>query len=100
MAFLTSNNPFCARCQLMCTPDMVIRYYIVHSVVLSFLSLPSPFPPPSVITQHSTLARKFHEVMSDYNLVQEEYRDKTKDRITRQLKYSKSISVRNEDTVC
>ena len=39
-------------------------------------------------TQYSTLARKFHDVMSEYNQVQEEYRDKSKDRITRQLKYS------------
>jgi t-SNARE complex subunit (syntaxin) len=38
--------------------------------------------------QHSTLARKFHDVMSEYNQVQEEYRDKSKDRITRQLKYT------------
>lgn len=84
----------------MCTPVMVRRHCIVHSVILPFLSLPSSFPPPSVITQHSTLARKFHEVMSDYNQVQEEYRDKSKDRITRQLKYSKFISVRNEKTLC
>ena len=40
------------------------------------------------LCQHSTLARKFHDVMSEYNQVQEEYRDKSKDRITRQLKYS------------
>ena len=42
-------------------------------------------------TQHSTLARRFHEVMSEYNQVQEEYRDKSKDRITRQLKYSERV---------
>lgn len=38
--------------------------------------------------QYSTLSRKFTEVMADYNQVQEEYREKCKDRITRQLKYT------------
>lgn len=35
--------------------------------------------------QHSTLARKFVEVMSDYNTTQSEYREKCKGRIQRQL---------------
>ena len=41
-----------------------------------------------VLSQYSTLSRKFTEVMAEYNTVQEEYREKCKDRITRQLKYS------------
>lgn len=35
--------------------------------------------------QHSTLARKFVEVMSDYNTTQSDYREKCKARIQRQL---------------
>ena len=52
------------------------------------------------LCQHSTLARKFHDVMSEYNQVQEEYRDKSKDRITRQLKYSEEGEGRACVCVC
>ncbi len=38
--------------------------------------------------QYTTLSRKFHEVMSEYNGELDEYRDKNKDRIKRQLGYS------------
>ena len=38
--------------------------------------------------QFTTLSRKFRDVMSEYSQVQSEYRDKCKDRIQRQLKYS------------
>lgn len=38
--------------------------------------------------QYATLSRKFHDVMSEYNQVQEDYRDKCKERIQRQLKYT------------
>lgn len=38
--------------------------------------------------QYATLSRKFRDVMGDYNQVQEDYRDKSKDRIQRQLKYT------------
>ena len=36
-------------------------------------------------TQHSTLSRKFIEVMSDYNKTQNDYREGCKNRIQRQL---------------
>ncbi|XP_060679077.1 syntaxin-1B, partial [Hemiscyllium ocellatum] len=36
-------------------------------------------------TQHSTLSRKFVEVMTEYNATQSKYRDRCKDRIQRQL---------------
>ncbi|CAI8048952.1 Syntaxin-1B [Geodia barretti] len=49
--------------------------------------------------QHSTLARKFHDVMSEYNQVQEEYRDKTKHRITRQLQEAGREATEEEDLV-
>lgn len=41
-------------------------------------------PPP----QHSTLSRKFVEVMTEYNATQSKYRDRCKDRIQRQLEIS------------
>ncbi|KAJ3590193.1 hypothetical protein NHX12_008147 [Muraenolepis orangiensis] len=36
-------------------------------------------------TQHSTLSRKFVEVMSEYNTTQSDYRERCKGRIQRQL---------------
>lgn len=36
-------------------------------------------------TQHSTLSRKFVEVMTDYNKTQTDYRERCKGRIQRQL---------------
>lgn len=42
----------------------------------------SPFP------QHSTLSRKFVEVMSEYNTTQSDYRERCKGRIQRQLEIS------------
>lgn len=39
--------------------------------------------------QHSTLSRKFVEVMTEYNTTQSKYRDRCKDRIQRQLEISK-----------
>ena len=38
--------------------------------------------------QYNTLSRRFRDLMAEYNQVQEEYREKCKDRIQRQLKYS------------
>lgn len=43
------------------------------------------YVPPS---QHSTLSRKFVEVMTEYNATQSKYRDRCKDRIQRQLEIS------------
>lgn len=48
---------------------------------LTPLSLPSP-------PQHSTLSRKFVEVMSEYNATQTDYRERCKGRIQRQLEIS------------
>ena len=42
--------------------------------------------------QHSTLARRFVEVMSDYNTTQSDYREKCKARIQRQLEISMILS--------
>ena len=41
------------------------------------------------IKQHSTLSRKFIEVMNDYNNAQIDYRERCKARIQRQLEISK-----------
>lgn len=38
--------------------------------------------------QYNTLSRRFRDLMAEYNQVQEEYREKCKERIQRQLKYS------------
>ena len=38
--------------------------------------------------QHSTMQRKFVDVMADYNAVQVDYRDRCKGRIRRQLEIS------------
>lgn len=40
--------------------------------------------------QHSTLSRKFIEVMNDYNNAQIDYRERCKARIQRQLEISKA----------
>ena len=40
------------------------------------------------VSQHSTLSRKFVEVMTEYNTTQSKYRDRCKDRIQRQLEIS------------
>ena len=48
-------------------------------------------PPP----QHSTLSRKFVEVMTEYNATQSKYRDRCKDRIQRQLEISACASPPN-----
>lgn len=39
-------------------------------------------------TQHSTLSRKFVEVMTEYNKTQTDYRERCKGRIQRQLEIS------------
>ncbi len=39
-------------------------------------------------TQYSALSRRFRDVMEEYNQMQEEYREKSKVRIEKQLKYS------------
>ena len=40
-------------------------------------------------TQHSTLSRKFVEVMTEYNRTQTDYRERCKDKMVRQLEISK-----------
>ncbi|XP_064324072.1 syntaxin-1A isoform X2 [Phalacrocorax carbo] len=44
-------------------------------------------------TQHSTLSRKFVEVMSEYNATQTDYRERCKGRIQRQLEISTTVPV-------
>lgn len=44
-------------------------------------------------TQHSTLSRKFVEVMTEYNRTQTDYRERCKGRIQRQLEISKRESL-------
>ncbi|XP_068750514.1 syntaxin-1A-like isoform X1 [Montipora capricornis] len=46
--------------------------------------------------QHSTLARKFVEVMSDYNTTQSDYREKCKGRIQRQLEITGKTKTSDE----
>ena len=41
--------------------------------------------------QYSTLSRKFHDVMSEYNDAQEAYRERCKDRIQTHLNYGEAI---------
>jgi hypothetical protein len=57
------------------------------SLVLFFLCGPFPLP-----HQHSTLSRKFIEVMNEYNNAQIDYRERCKARIQRQLEISKLFS--------
>lgn len=55
------------------------------------LSLPwHPHPHSLFLSplQHSTLSRKFVEVMSEYNTTQTDYRERCKGRIQRQLEIS------------
>ncbi|KAL7987096.1 hypothetical protein Chor_006015, partial [Crotalus horridus] len=54
--------------------DLRIRKTQKYSVII--------MPPPP---QHSTLSRKFVEVMSEYNTTQTDYRERCKGRIQRQL---------------
>ncbi|KAF4525003.1 hypothetical protein B566_EDAN012110 [Ephemera danica] len=51
-------------------------------------------------TQHSTLSRKFVEVMTEYNRTQTDYRERCKGRIQRQLEISKSIAAVSSLTLC
>jgi t-SNARE complex subunit (syntaxin) len=44
-------------------------------------------------TQHSTLSRKFVEVMTDYNKTQTDYRERCKGRIQRQFEICTSVCV-------
>lgn len=44
-------------------------------------------------TQHSTLSRKFVEVMTEYNRTQTDYRERCKGRIQRQLEISEYMCV-------
>ncbi|NWH75218.1 STX1B protein, partial [Piaya cayana] len=53
----------------------------------------TPCPPPS---QHSTLSRKFVEVMTEYNATQSKYRDRCKDRIQRQLEITGRTTTNEE----
>lgn len=52
------------------------------------------------VPQHSTLSRKFVEVMTEYNTTQSKYRDRCKDRIQRQLEISESVARRPHVHVC
>ena len=49
------------------------------------------FPSCLFCPQHSTLSRKFVEVMSEYNTTQSDYRERCKGRIQRQLEISEWI---------
>ncbi|XP_065301083.1 syntaxin-1A-like isoform X3 [Dermacentor albipictus] len=47
-------------------------------------------------TQHSTLSRKFVEVMTEYNKIQNDYRERCKDRIRRQLEITGKMTTDEE----
>lgn len=79
-------------CALVRSWDRVVITPPTHSIPalpahpLAVCSLPPVMCiPPS---QHSTLSRKFVEVMTEYNATQSKYRDRCKDRIQRQLEIS------------
>lgn len=55
--------------------------YLTFSEVFCYNYVPRP-------PQHSTLSRKFVEVMSEYNTTQTDYRERCKGRIQRQLEIS------------
>ncbi|EMP25244.1 Syntaxin-1B [Chelonia mydas] len=63
---------------------------------------PSAITPPKtgiprlLQTQHSTLSRKFVEVMTEYNATQSKYRDRCKDRIQRQLEITGRTTTNEE----
>ncbi len=60
------------------------------------ITLPPPQPTHThthALQQYSTLSRRFKDVMEDYNGVQENYRDKNKDRIQKQLQYGKILCI-------
>lgn len=50
-------------------------------------------------TQHSTLSRKFVEVMTEYNRTQTDYRERCKGRIQRQLEISKILFYTNQQII-
>ncbi|TRY96278.1 hypothetical protein DNTS_024010, partial [Danionella cerebrum] len=57
----------------------------------------SPVPNCSSFNpQHSTLSRKFVEVMTEYNTTQSKYRDRCKDRIQRQLEITGRTTTNEE----
>ena len=73
---------------------LLVHYHILSSLSLSLshsLSLsPNPIsllPPFLFLCQYTALIRRFRDVMEEYNQMQDEYRDKSKERIQRQLKY-------------
>ena len=56
-----------------------------------------PFPlifflPSLPPLQYTALIRRFRDVMEEYNQVQDEYRERSKDRIHRQLKYGTKLA--------
>lgn len=51
-------------------------------------------------TQHSTLSRKFVEVMTEYNRTQTDYRERCKGRIQRQLEISKYYNILSTFKLC
>ncbi|XP_054438625.1 syntaxin-1B isoform X1 [Pteronotus mesoamericanus] len=55
-----------------------------------------PGPSPGGIQLHSTLSRKFVEVMTEYNATQSKYRDRCKDRIQRQLEITGRTTTNEE----
>ncbi|CAG2100795.1 unnamed protein product, partial [Medioppia subpectinata] len=65
-----------------CLPSST--YSLDVTTCVSILSIISPFKQinPDL---HSMLLQKFIDVMNEYNRIQLEYREKCKDRITRQL---------------
>merc|ERR1719317_1099549 len=51
-------------------------------------------------TQHSTLSRKFVEVMTEYNRTQTDYRERCKSRIQRQLEITGRTTTNEELETC
>lgn len=73
-------------------PNRNTADFRIKKAQVSITLLPLRLCEDFIWLQYSTLSRKFHDVMAEYNSVQEEYRERCKERIQRQLKYSKSVS--------
>ena len=73
-------------------PNRNTADFRIKKAQVSAVLLPLKLCEGYIWLQYSTLSRKFHDVMAEYNSVQEEYRERCKERIQRPLKYSKSVT--------
>ena len=80
-----------------CYGDSNVAYFHnAHNLVCTVTIISSS---PHTRTQYTTLSRRFKDVMEDYNGVQENYRDKNKDRIQKQLQYGTQNKLHHDTRV-